>query len=178
MRVNISSPTISHSFARMSWCIILSLGCVCWNCFNVLFNVIFYIDQMNWLLSQDLSFFLFPSDSDGAGLMPVSFKTSGITNHLPFIMIPSCTAMSSWNIQYVLMSCSIWSLFSGQPMMMYPFSHCKWLSCEVACCNYCFDMHSGMFVTLCMVSTLTFMPGISAFLFSLWLCLESQSAMC
>ena len=54
---------------------------------------------------------------------------------LSFTMIPSITTMSFWNIQYVLTSCSIWTLFSGQPMTMYHFSHCKLSSCEVACCN-------------------------------------------
>ena len=97
--------------------------------------------------------------------------------HWLFIMISSITTMLSQNVQDVLMSCSIWSSFSGHPMMMYPFSHCKWSPCEVACCNCCIDMYSQMFVTVCMGSTFTFMPDISVSLFSLWLCIESQSVM-
>ena len=109
--------------------------------------------------------------------MPVFLNTLGITTCPPIIMIPSITTMSSQNTQYVLMSCGIWSLISGQPMMLHPFIHCKWSSCEVAFCSCCIDMHSGMFAAVCMVSTFTFMPGICASLFSLWLCLESQSVM-
>ena len=38
-------------------------------------------------------------------------------------------------------------------------------------------MQSGMFVVVCMTSIFNCMPGISASLFSVWFCLESQSAM-
>ena len=38
-------------------------------------------------------------------------------------------------------------------------------------------MQSGMFVVVCMVSIFNCMPGISASLFSVWLCLERQSGM-
>ena len=103
-------------------------------------------------------------------------KISGIMTHLSFIIIPSITTMSSQNVHYVLISCDIWLLFSGQSMMMYPFSHCKWSSCMVAWCNCCIDIHSGMFAAVCMAN-LHFMLGISASLFFLQLCLESQSVM-
>ena len=46
-------------------------------------------------------------------------NTSGTTIHLPFIMTPSMTALSSLSAQYGLMSCCIWSLCSGQPFMIY-----------------------------------------------------------
>ena len=104
-------------------------------------------------------------------------KASGITTHLPFSMIPLVTTMLCQNIQCILMSYGIWSLFSGQPTMIYPFSHCKWSSCVVACCNCGSDMHSGMSLAVCIVSTSISMPYISASLFSVWLCLESKSVM-
>ena len=37
-------------------------------------------------------------------------------------MILLITAMPSQNIQYILISCGIWSLFADYPVMMYPFS--------------------------------------------------------
>ena len=105
------------------------------------------------------------------------WKDSGITTCLLFSMIHSITNMSSYNVQYVCMSCDIWFPFSGQPLMMYTFSCCRWSSCDVACCNCCIVMHSGMFVIVCMASIFNCMPGISASLFSVCFCLESQSAM-
>ena len=47
----------------------------------------------------------------------------------------------------------------------------------VASANCGIDMHSGMFAAVCIFSTFISMPGISASLFSVWLCLESQYAM-
>ena len=38
-------------------------------------------------------------------------------------------------------------------------------------------MHSGMLVVVCVASIINCMPGISASLFFLWFCLESQPAM-
>ena len=38
-------------------------------------------------------------------------------------------------------------------------------------------MHSRMFVVVCIASTFMSMPCISMYLFSVWLCLESQSVM-
>ena len=99
-------------------------------------------------------------------------KDSGITTCLPLSIIPSITAMSSWNVQYVCMSCGMWSLISGQPLMMYSFSCCRWLSCDTACCNCCIVMQSGMSVVVCMAWIFNCMPGISVFLFSVWFCLE------
>ena len=90
------------------------------------------------------------------------FNTSGIITCLPFIMIPSITAMSSLNDQYILLYCCTWSLISGHPAMMYPSSHCKCWSCTVTCCICVIDMHSGMFIDICIVSTLTSMPHISS----------------
>ena len=104
-------------------------------------------------------------------------KTSGITTCLTLIIILLITTLSSQNVQYVITSSGIWSLFSGHPLITYPFSHCKWLSCAVACCNCDIDIHSGMFVAVCMASKFTSMPGFSAPLLSVWFCLESQSVM-
>ena len=92
-------------------------------------------------------------------------------------MIPLITAMPSQNVQYALISCGIWSLFSGHPTMIYPISHCKWTSCAVARCICGTDMDLGMFVIVCIASTFMSIPCISASLFSEWLCLDSQSVM-
>ena len=56
-------------------------------------------------------------------------------------------------------------------------SCCRWSSYEVTCYNCCIIIQSGMFVVACMASTFNYIPGISSSLLSLWLCLESQSAM-
>ena len=104
-------------------------------------------------------------------------STSDIITHLSFIMMPSISAMSSLNEQYALMSCCTWSLIYGHPAMMYPLSHCKCSSYAVTCYIYAIDMYSGIFVDVCIASTLTSMPHISSYLFSVWLCLDSQSAM-
>ena len=143
---------------------------------NVLLNVIIYINPRNWFGCQELGFSV-PMCLMWSWSSACVFRTSSITIHLPFNMIPSITAMSSQNVQYILMSYSIWSLFSGQPTIMYPFIYCKCSSCVVACCKHGIDMHSGIFVAVCIVSTFISMPGIFASLFSEWLCLESQSAM-
>ena len=58
---------------------------------------------------------------------------------------------------------------------MYSFSCCSCLPCDVACCNCCIVIQSGMFVVVCMASILNCMPGVSVSLFSM--CLESQSVM-
>ena len=71
----------------------------------------------------------------------------------------------------------IWSLFSGQPLIILSLSCCRWSSCEVACCNCCITMQSGMFVVVYMASTFNCMSGISSSIFSLWFCLESHLAM-
>ena len=75
------------------------------------------------------------------------------------------------------MSWCIWSLLSGHPTMMYPFNCCKCSSCVVVCCICWIDMYSGTFVDVYIASTLMSMPCIASFLFSIWFCLDSQSAM-
>ena len=77
-------------------------------------------------------------------------------NHCHVISVPP---VHSHVLQHLI-------FFSGQPTMMYPFGHCKWLSCVVACCNCGIDMHSRMFVAVCIASTFLSMPGISVSLFS------------
>ena len=93
--------------------------------------------------ARSFVFFLFPCHWCCVGLVPV-FLVSHIITCLPFIIIPSITAMSYLNDQYILMSCCNWSLISGHPVIMYPFSCCKCSSCAVACCICRSDMHSGM----------------------------------
>ena len=96
---------------------------------------------------------------------------------LPIIIIPPITAMSSLSGQYILIFHCTWPLVSGHPMMIYSFSHCKCSSCAVACCIFRIDLHSGMFAVVCIASIFMSMPCISASLFSVWLCLDSQSVM-
>ena len=67
-------------------------------------------------------------------------NASGIITCLPFSITQSITAISSQNIQYVLLSCGIWSLFSGQPLMLCSLSCCRCSPCEAACCSSCILM--------------------------------------
>ena len=69
-----------------------------------------------------------------------------------------------------------WSLISGHPAMMYPFSHHKCSSCAVACCIYWIDMHSGTFIDSVWHPLLCPCHVFSSSLFSMWLCWHSQSA--
>ena len=171
-----------HGLTGMSWCIILSFGCVCWNLRHVVkFFMLFskssfiltqYIDSCARSFGFSISILLVWSWSSAS-----VFNISCIITCLPFIMIPSITAMSSLNDQYILISCGIWSLFSSHPTMMYPFSHCKWSSCAVGWYFCRIDMHSRMFVVFCIPSTFMSMLCISASLFSVSFCIDSQSAM-
>ena len=104
------------------------------------------------------------------------FNDSDMTMCLPFIMIPSITAMSSLNDQNTLMSWCTCSLLSGQAAMINPFHFCKYLSCAVTCCICWTNMHSWTFIDTCIASTLTSIQCIADSLFSLWFCLDSQSA--
>ena len=102
-------------------------------------------------------------------------NTSSITICLPFRITPSITAILSQNIQYVLMSCGIWYLLSGQPCMIYSLRHCWCSSWDIALYSSCIFMHSSLLVATCMKLTFICIPHISVPLFFLWLCMESQS---
>ena len=91
-------------------------------------------------------------------------------------MTLSMTAMSSLKVQYGLMSCCNWSLCSGQPCMIYSLRHCTFWSSDVIYCSSCIVIHSSMLVAVCIALILNCIPGISASLFWLWFCLDSQSA--
>ena len=99
-----------------------------------------------------------------------------MTMHLPCMMTPSITAMSSLNDQYGLMSWCNCSLLSGHPTIIKHFNCCKSLSCAGACYICWIDMHSGTSVDVCIASTQTSIPLIASSLFSLWLCWDSQYA--
>ena len=101
---------------------------------------------------------------------------SGITTSLPLSVTPSINTISSQNVQYVLMSCPICSLFSGQPLMMYLLAVVDdhlvrlpaviaVLSCNLGCLSlsvWCpYSIAWQVFLHLC---------------FFLWFWLESQSA--
>ena len=89
---------------------------------------------------------------------------------------PSITNMSSFMDQYGLMPWCNCSLACGQPVIIKCCSLCKCSSCLVACWIYCMDMHSDISVATCTTSTLMSNPLITLFLFSWWLCWDSQCA--
>ena len=140
--------------------------------FYAIFNIIIYINPINRFTCQEF-FFSIPTWLMWSWSSTCAFSTSGIIACLSFMMILSITAMPSLHDQYILMSSRTWSLISSHPVMMYPLSCCKCSSWLVTCCICVIDLHSGMFID---VSTLTSMPCISSSLFSIWLCLDSQSA--
>ena len=98
---------------------------------------------------------------------------SGITICIPYRITPLITAMSSGNI-----SCVLWNLiFVLWPALDDIFFE-AWKVLMLWCCLLYLHifMQSGMLVVVCMVSIFNCIPGISASLFSLWFCLDSQSA--
>ena len=103
-------------------------------------------------------------------------STLGMIIHLPFMITPSITDMSSLMGQYGLMSRCNCFLASSQPVIIKHCSLCKCLSCLVTCWIQYMDMHSGTSVTTCTSSTLMSKPLMTSSLSSLWLCLDSQSA--
>ena len=105
------------------------------------------------------------------------YNVWGITTHLSLRMTPSITAISSGSIQHGLRFCAMWSLFFSHPLVICSFICYKWLSCVVSCCSLHISMHCWMFVVVSMVLMLTYIPATSLSLFSLWFCLDSQSAM-
>ena len=102
-------------------------------------------------------------------------NASSITICLPLMTTPSITAMSSLNVQYVLMSCSSWFLLWGYPCMTYSMRYWRSWSIDVASCSSCIFIHSGVLVVDCIWLILVHMPVISSSLFLLWFCLETAS---
>ena len=50
VEMNISAPVTAHGFTRMSWCIILSFSCICWNVRHVVqFLMCFSMSSQLWL---------------------------------------------------------------------------------------------------------------------------------
>ena len=110
-------------------------------------------------------------------LSTCSLKLFGMIMHLPLSIMPSITASLSLYDQYGCESTHSLSLLSGQPVIIIPFSFCRWLFIDDTCCISAIDMHSGISVAVCMASTQTSMPFMGLSLPSVWLCLSSQSAM-
>ena len=110
-------------------------------------------------------------------LSTCSLKLLGMIMHLPFSIMPSITASSSLYDQYGCKSAHSSSLLSGQPVIIIPFSCCRWLSHDNACCISAIDTHSGISIAVCMASTQMSMPFIGLCFPSVWLCLNSLSAM-
>ena len=96
--------------------------------------------------------------------------------HLPLSIMPPITASSSLYDQSGCTSMCSSSLLSGQPEIIIPFSCCRWLSSDDACCISATDTHSGISVADCLMSTCISMPLIGLSFPSVWLCLDSQSA--
>ena len=82
--------------------------------------------------------------------------------HLPFMMIPSITAMSSLNDQYGAMSWCNWSLLSGHNAIIKHFNHDRCSSCAVTHCICWIDMHSGTLVDVYTASNLMSIPLITS----------------
>ena len=130
-------PIVSHGLPGMSWSMILSLGCICWNSGHV--KQIFTIFSISWTLiftsiwtlqPKDI-FFLFPCGSLRFCSKAYCWRGSGISI-LHFSVVPCITARSSENLQYGCISCLTSALFSGQLFIMNAVSTCK-------CCSmyYC-----------------------------------------
>ena len=95
--------------------------------------------------------------------------------HLHLSIIPSVTASSSLYDQYCCTSACSSSLLSGQPVIIIPFSCCRWVSNDDAHCISTIDMHSGISIEVCMASTWMSLPLIGLSFPSVWLYLNSQS---
>ena len=177
-----SAPTTSHGQRGISWCMILSWGCVCWNWRHV-GHCLIYLSIPAFILGQYThswaSSFVFsmPMWFVYNWLSTCSFKLLVIMMHLPLSITPFITASSSLYDQYGCKSAYSSSLLSGQPEIIIPFSCCRWLSSDDACCISAIHTHSGISVTVCIASTFISMPLIGLSFPSVWLCLNSQSAM-
>ena len=95
---------------------------------------------------------------------------------LPLSIMLSITANSSLYDQYGCMSTCRSSLLSGQPVIIISFSCCRWEFSDNAHCISAIDMHFGISIAVCMASTHMSMPFIGLSFPSVWLCLDSQSA--
>ena len=161
---------------------ILSWDYVCWNWRHV-GHCLIYFSISAFMLGQYThswanSFVLsMPMWFVCSWLSTYSFKLFGMMMHLPLSITPSITAILSLYDQYGCKSVHISSLLSGQPEIIISFSCCRWLSSDDACCISAIDTHSGISVTVCIASTCTSMPFIGLSFPSVWLCLDSQSAM-
>ena len=101
----------------------------------------------------------------------------GIFMHLPFIAVPSIIASSYPINQYFSTLSSTASLVDGCPLINYLCSICNSGSCSTADHMSFIEVPIGMSTNVLMFCILTFVPGISWSLFSMWLWHNSQSAM-
>ena len=90
--------------------------------------------------------------------------------------INHCHVIFEWPISSYI---SLYLVFNFSPSCDdVPFSHSKCSSCPVTCCICRIDKHSGMFVDICIASTLMSIHTMYfSSLFSVCLYLDSQSAM-
>ena len=95
---------------------------------------------------------------------------SGIIMHLPFIIIPSITALLPLNVHFVSALKKFQFCHLTSFVLCNSFSYERCSSCCVACCISYIDMHSGMSDAVCIVTMFAFMPDISVFLLSSWFC--------
>ena len=141
----------------------------------MVFNIHVHTYPINRFAHQEFSF-LMPMWLICSCFSTCYCNTSGITIHLPLMTTPSITAMSSLNVQYVLMSCGSWLLLSGHFYMTYAMRCRRCWSWDVASCSSCVVIHSGLFVVDCTALIFIHKTAISLSLFSLWFCLDIQSA--
>ena len=176
-----SALTTSQGLRGMSWWMIFSFGCVCWNSRHVA-HCLMYFSMSAFMLYQ----YTHPRASSFIFSMPIWFiwswlstcclKLFGIIMHLPLSMMPSITASSSLYVQYGFNSVFISSLLSGHPAIIIFFNFWRWSTCDDACCSSVIDRHPCISVAVCMASTQTSMPFIGWSFPCVWLCLNSQSA--
>ena len=99
----------------------------------------------------------------------------GLTIHLPFSIIPSITTMYECPIQPSFLQYLIFAVLPTSDDVS--LRCCRWSSLTVACCISCIVMQFTMFFAVPITLMFDFLPSISSSRFSLWFCLESQSAM-
>ena len=139
----------------MSWCVIFSLGCVCWNSRHVAHKFI-CASILALILCQNTdlwaSSFVFPMSM---WFMCNCVSTLGMIMCLPFSNTPSITTSLSLYGQYGLMLVSSSSLVCGQPAIINVFSCWRWVSCNMPVvflpliCNLACLLRSGWHPLIC-----------------------------
>ena len=179
---NTSASITSHGLSGMSWCMVFSLGCVCWNARHML--------QLFTWFSMSLLILTQYTDSCTSSLV-VFFDAHVINMELvQFLLLqtfrdnyaPTLHDYTFYDCQVIFVG-PVWSYVNVKLMIcVWPtcnyniFWHWRCSSCALVCWICDKDIHSQMFVMLCTVSTLLSMSWIGSSLYSLWVWIDSQSA--